>query len=316
MENFSYLASEMKYHALALIVVAIWGITFVCTKVLIGAGLLPAQIFAIRFAIAYLGIWLLCCRRSADRRLLSDNLKDEAVFILLGISGGSFYFLTENTALAHTQACNVSFIVCSAPLITAIFSILIKKSCKGELADSLEDISGRWQLLAGTVLALCGMAAVTFDGNALEFSAKGDLLALCSAFCWGIYSIFMGRMTVKYGSLLATRKVFFYGLLTIIPFIAGRELDHSILLQPQVLGNLLFLSVLASLVCFVLWNKAMVGLGNITATNYVYLNPLFTLFFAMILLGERLTVQSAIGCAAILIGVVLSGMDFHHKGRE
>lgn len=52
----------------------------------------------------------------------------------------------------------------------------------------------------------------------------------------------------------------------------------------------------------------MAGLGNVTSTNYVYLNPLFTLVSAILLLGESLTLQSAAGCAAILAGVVLGGM--------
>ena len=35
-----------RFHLLALLVVAIWGVTFVCTKVLIGAGMAPAAIFS------------------------------------------------------------------------------------------------------------------------------------------------------------------------------------------------------------------------------------------------------------------------------
>ena len=35
-------ARSFRYHLLALAVVAVWGVTFVCTKVLIGAGMQPA----------------------------------------------------------------------------------------------------------------------------------------------------------------------------------------------------------------------------------------------------------------------------------
>lgn len=48
-------------------------------------------------------------------------------------------------------------------------------------------------------------------------------------------------------------------------------------------------------------------LGNVTSTNYVYLNPVFTLLTAMALLGERMTLVAAIGCAAILAGVIWAG---------
>lgn len=293
---------------LAVLVVAIWGVTFTSTKILIGAGLLPAQIFALRFIIAYLGIWVLCLRNRDSRMLFAPTLKDELIFVLLGITGGSFYFLTENTALAYTQACNVSFIVCSAPLITALLTLFVKRFFEGELINGLEDVSGRWQLLVGTVLALAGMAAVIFDGNAVEFSAKGDLLALGAAICWGFYGIFMSQMTSRYGALTATRKVFFYGLVTIIPFLLGTDIDLTVLASPKVWGNLLFLALIASLGCFVLWNKVMSVLGNVTSSNFIYLNPLFTLGSAIVILGERLTFQSGIGCAAILLGVIIAGM--------
>ena len=98
-----------RYHLLALAVVAVWGVTFVCTKVLIGAGMHPVAIFFIRFLMAYAGIWAYIGLTGGDKRLWF-GWKDELVFLLLGITGGSFYFLAENTALAYTQATNVAFL--------------------------------------------------------------------------------------------------------------------------------------------------------------------------------------------------------------
>lgn len=49
--------------------------------------------------------------------------------------------------------------------------------------------------------------------------------------------------------------------------------------------HLLALGVVASLLCFIVWNLVIDKLGNITSTNYVYLNPVFTLITAAILLG-------------------------------
>ena len=48
-------------------------------------------------------------------------------------------------------------------------------------------------------------------------------------------------------------------------------------------------------------------LGNVTSTNYVYLNPVFTLIFASAFLGETMTARGAIGSLAILAGVILAG---------
>ena len=302
--------SRLRYHLLALAVVLVWGITFVSTKVLIGAGLHPVDIFWIRFVLAYIGIWAYILLTGMDRTLWY-GWKEELVFLFLGLTGGSFYFLTENTALAYTQACNVSFLVCSAPLFTAILTLLYRRFGKGRFADSLEKVRVGWPLIGGTFLALFGMALVAFEGSRLKLSPKGDLLAIGAALCWALYSLFMGEMARRYGTVTATRKVFFYGLLTILPFLGveGRTLALEVLGQTAVWGNLLFLGLVASLVCFIAWNRVIDKLGNVTSTNFVYLNPIFTLLTAMILLGERVTPVSALGCASILAGVIWAGSD-------
>ena len=299
---------NLQYHLLALAVVAVWGVTFVCTKVLIGAGMNPVAIFVIRFLLAYAGIWLYIALSGQEVKLWY-GWKEELVFLLLGVTGGSFYFLTENLALAYTQATNVAFLVCSAPLFTILFTLLFKRWGKGRFADGLENIRLGFPLIGGTLLALVGMALVVFDGSRLQLSAKGDWLAIGAALCWAVYSLFMGQMTRDYGTVTDTRKVFFYGLLTILPFLGGYQDSFSpeILGQPLVWTNLLFLGLVASLVCFLLWNLVMDKLGNVTSTNYVYLNPIFTLLSAMALLGERMTLWAGIGCAAILLGVVWAG---------
>ena len=46
--------SNLKYHFVAFLIVSIWGSTFVFTKMLLQAGLSPAQIFTFRFFIAYI----------------------------------------------------------------------------------------------------------------------------------------------------------------------------------------------------------------------------------------------------------------------
>ena len=296
------------YHLLALAVVAVWGVTFVCTKVLITSGMDPAAIFAIRFTLAYAGIWLLTFLQKGDKHVW-NGWKEEAIFLFLGVTGGSFYFLTENTALAYAPASNVAFLVCVAPVITAILTLIYRKVGHGRFVDGLEKIRVGFPLVGGSLLALVGMAVVLFDGARFELSLEGDLLAVGAALCWALYSLFMGQMTREYGAIYASRKVFFYGLLTILPFL-GSCLDSfspAVLGQTHVWGNLLFLGLVASLICFVVWNLVMSRLGNVTSTNYVYLNPVFTLISAMIFLGERMTPLAALGSAAILAGVILAG---------
>ena len=298
----------LRYHLLALAVVAVWGVTFVSTKVLIVAGMRPAPIFLLRFLMAYAGLWLYMLL-AKKRAHIWTGWRDEGIFLLLGVTGGSLYFLTENTALAYTQASNVAFLVCSAPLFTAILTLLYRRYGRSRFARSLEEVRLGWPLVGGTILALAGMALMIFDGHKIELSARGDILAIVAAICWALYSLFMGQMTREYGALAATRKVFFYGLLTILPFLGdcGSSFSADLLRQTTVWGNTLFLGLLASLVCFLVWNVVIDKLGNVTSTNYVYLNPIFTLITAMILLDERMTLPAAVGSLLILAGIIWSG---------
>ena len=211
------------------------------------------------------------------------------------------YFFTENTALEITLATNVSFIVCTAPLLTTILSLWIYKKEKATRG-----------LMAGSLLALVGVALVVYNGSfVLKISPLGDFLTLLAAFSWAFYSLIMRKMSNRYSIIFITRKIFFYGVLTILPafLVHPWQFDITRLLEPAILFNLLFLGVLASLICFVVWNVVLKQLGTIRASNYIYLNPLFTLIGSAFLLGERLTMVALMGAALILGGVYWAGKN-------
>ena len=282
------------YHLIAILTVGIWGLTFISTKVLIEHGLSPQEIFLLRFLMAYLGIWFI-----SPRKLFADNWKDELWLLWGGVTGGSFYFFTENTALEITLATNVAFIVCTAPLLTTILSLLIYKKEKATAG-----------LVGGSLLALVGVALVVYNGHfILKISPLGDFLTLLAAFSWAFYSLIMKKMSGRYRTTFITRKIFFYGILTILPAFILHPWQFSLsgLWQPAVWMNLLFLGVLASLVCFVVWIIILKQLGTVRASNYIYLNPLFTLIGSAVLLDEQFTVMSLMGAMLILGGVYWAG---------
>ena len=282
------------YHLIAILTVTIWGLTFISTKVLIGNGLTPQEIFLLRFAIAYIGIWFI-----SPRRLYAKSWKDEGWLALGGLTGGSIYFLTENTALGITLACNVAFIVCTTPLLTTILALLIYKKERATVP-----------LIGGSLIALAGVALVVYNGHfVLKLSPLGDFLSFLAALSWAFYSLIMRKLFTRYDTVFITRKIFFYGLLTILPafFFSPWQAKFSTIIEPSVLWNLLFLGVLASLVCFVVWNIILKRLGTIQASNYIYLNPLATMMGSAFLLSEPITYMTLIGSGLILGGVYLAG---------
>ena len=61
-----------------------WGVSFISTKVLLESGLHPIEIYIYRFAIAYLAMLLIC-----HKKILSNSLRHEFMFMLCGLFGGS-----------------------------------------------------------------------------------------------------------------------------------------------------------------------------------------------------------------------------------
>ena len=102
--------------------------------------------------------------------------------------------------------------------------------------------------------------------------------------------------------------MFFYGLVTIIPYyiVEPGFPPFHVLVRPEVLWNLLFLSVVASLVCYILWNWVISKLGAVVATNWVYFNPIVTILFAWWLLHEQITLWFLLGSLLIIVGMLLS----------
>lgn len=283
---------KILLNLLALITVVIWATTFISSKILLNT-FTPLEVMFYRFVIAY---FLLLIIHPKFHKI--DSLKEEAMFLLSGITGGSLYFLTENTAVKISQASNVGLIVATAPIITALLAHFFTK---GEKLNK--------NLILGFFIAIFGVFLVMFNGNfMLKLNPAGDILALCAALSWSVYSITTKKFGSKYNSLYLTRKIFFYALLTMIPFLFTSEFNFDIpkLLNFKVISNLLFLGVVASSLCYVIWNYTVDKLGVVKTNNYIYLIPAITLILSVVILHEKITLCSSFGALLIFLGVYVS----------
>lgn len=274
----------------ALFTITVWGSTFISSKKLL-AIYTPAQIMLTRFLLAYCALWLLRPRRLALTR------KQEAVFFLMGLTGCSVYFYTENTALTYTLASNVSIIVAAAPILTAILAHFT-----GEERFHRGTLWGFLTAFSGVVLVVCNGTFV------LKLNPRGDLLALAAAACWAVYSILLRRMGQGLDPVLVTRRTLFWGAVTAIPLavLGGVPFPAAPLLTPVVAGNFLFLGLIGSGLCYVLWNKAFRLLGVVATNNFIYLNPFVTIVTAKLFLNEPISPLALLGAALITLGVVIS----------
>ncbi len=283
-------------HITALFTILVWGTTFVSTKILL-VDFTPIEILFIRFVVGLLALFLIM-----PRIVRWMGWRCEKLFMLAGLFGVTLYYLLENIALTGTLATNVGVIVSVAPFFTAVLERFINKGKPLSL-----------QFVVGFIVAMVGICFISFSETGIHLSFSGDVLALCAAVVWACYSVCMTRISaLGLPTVKATRRVFEYGLLFMIPFlpVLGFAPDASAFLNPINIGNLLFLGLGASAVCFVTWNFSVKRLGAVVTSVYIYLVPVITAVASWIVLGERLVPLALCGVALTIIGLFISQFSF------
>lgn len=280
-------------HLAALLTIFIWGTTFISTKVLL-VDFKPIEILFFRFLIGLVILMLVY-----PKRLKKTSKKQELTFALAGFCGVTLYYLLENIALTYSMASNIGVIISIAPFFTAILSHFVLKE---------EQLNRNF--IIGFIAAMTGISLISFNGSSnFQLNPLGDILALLAALVWAGYSILTKRISeFGYNTVQVTRRTFSYGLIfmlfALIPF--GFELDLQRFNNVVYLGNIVFLGIGASAVCFVTWNFAVKILGAVKTSIYIYIVPVVTVVTSVVILNEQVTLMAFIGTILTLLGLFLS----------
>ncbi len=282
---------ELSGHLIALATICVWGSTFIFSKTLLDV-FTPVQIMLLRFFVAYAVLW--CMYPKTEKTTARDNL---GIFFM-SLFADTVYFLCENNALRYTLASNVSILVASAPIWTAVLAHFFIKGNKL-----------RKNTVYGSLIALVGVALVVFNGTVvLKFNPFGDMLSMAAAICWALYSVMITHYVHRFSSFFLMRRMTFFAILTTLPlaFFMG-ELNMPLyeFADPHKLFCIAFLGIFGSGISYVTWNIATRRLGIVKVNTYIYVNPFVTLVTGALFLHEPITLMSVIGALLIICGVII-----------
>ena len=168
---------------------------------------------------------------------------------------------------------------------------------------------------------------VSLDGVAeLSLHPAGDFMAVASMASWGVYSVLLDTANERgYPQMFVMERAIFWAIVMMAPFVlwgmtgaGGRALDGSFrivlgmdenvkrLMRPENWINIGFLGVMASVASFVLWNHACKVIGVVKVSAWLYLTPVAGVMFAVLMLGERLTVISVLGGIVTTLGAAFA----------
>lgn len=227
------------WHVIALMVVAVWGSTLASTKLLL-ATMTPSQILLYRSVLAWGLLWVM-----SPRLKTWHNVKTEALYITAGLCGITLYFVCENTALIYTYSSNAALLVTASPLFTVLIASFVFKTHAFTKT-----------LLAACLVALIGVGLVLASQPMnLSQGMLGNGLALLGGLVWAFFGFAMATINDDCKAVVRMRKVFGYGIITTILYMALTEqrfINHAMLTSTNLL-HLVYLGGVASALCFVLW---------------------------------------------------------------
>lgn len=281
-----------KGHLAAAVTIMIWGTTFISTKILLQA-FNSAEILFFRFIIGFAAL-----ATAHPRKLRLTDRRQELIFAAAGLCGVTLYYMLENIALTYTMASNVGVIISIAPFFTVLVSHFILKEEKLTI-----------RFFAGFLIAMTGIALISFNGSEFRLNPMGDILAVLAAVVWAFYSVLTRKIgSYGYNVIQTTRRTFLYGIVFMLPFLFLFDVRFGVerLSDIKNLLNIVFLGLGASALCFVTWNIAVKSLGAVKTSVYIYAVPVITVITSMLVLNELLTLMTAMGTLLTLAGLFIS----------
>lgn len=233
--------------------------------------------------------WL---QRAAVRR-------EWAYLSLLGFTGMAAFHCLQYSALNLTTAINVSLILAITPVAIPIMALMF-------WGDRVTPRQG-----LGILMSFAGVAAIVTRGDPVSVLSRGlaagDLVELAAMILWALYSTLVRWRPADLHPNTVLVCSMTPAVLFILPVYLWEDaFVRSMPLTLQSLATVVAVALLASVLAFVFFNRAVESVGPTRAGLFIHLIPLFATAAAVVFLGERLFFYHAIGAASIAVGLYLT----------
>lgn len=272
----------------------VFGFSFMASRIALLHA--PSSIMlAIRFTVAMLVMLLLVC--SGKFRI---DLRGKPVgrFLLMGLCQPVIYFIGETSGITYTNSSFAGIMIATIPVATAILSAVFLH----------EKMSGRtlgW-ILCSVIGAFIISAAQTSSGS---IQLKGVLFLLVAVLSAALFYV-LSRSTAEV--FTPFERTFIMMLLGWVYFTLQAVVQYRGQFMPlmikgftdwHVMLPILYLSVVSSVVAFLLQNYAVTYLPLARITVFENIIPVISVAAGVIFLGEPFSWIQLAGMALILLGV-------------
>ncbi len=286
---------------LLLALVAMWGTSFLLTKVAVAA-IAPLDLVAGRFV---LGTAVLLALLIVTRRRLPAGGRLWLFIVAIALVGNCIPFLLISWGQQRIDSGLAGILMAIMPLTTVMLAHFF---VAGERLNRFK--------AAGFLLGFLGIVVLMGPAVLLELSGSGAVLlsqlsVLGGAVCYAVNTI-IARHRPKSDALVAAAGVSLVACLIMAPVSAATGLPDLSTIPAPALMALAGLGVVSTALATVVYFKLIALAGPSFLSLINYLIPAWAVLAGMLVLGERPDWTAFAGLALILCGIALA----ETKGRK
>jgi drug/metabolite transporter (DMT)-like permease len=282
--------------ACAIAATVLWSGNFIVARGLSDA-IAPLSLAFWRWVVAILVLFPFAIKPLlAQKSWLKENLGYLSIVSLLGVTlfNSLIYYAGQTSS-----AINLSLIAITFP----VFILLLSRIFLAETID--------WNKLVGIVLVAAGILLLISKGEVSVLTEltffQGDIWMLMASLIFAIYSMLLKRKPSGISVPAFQLASFALGLVFLLPFYL-LELYfgavHSFASSAAL--SILYIGIFASLLAFILWNKAIASIGAVNASMVYYSLPIFSGVLAILILDEVVTSLHLYSTLLVLLGIVIA----------
>ncbi len=285
---------------LAIIAMAIWGISFIWEKILLET-FSPLSVIFFRLSLSAIILSVIILFKK-DKEVIPKS--DYKYFFFMAFFEPFCYSIGEVFGLNYISASLASILISLIPVITPVFMFLIYK-------ERLTKMN-----IVGIVLSFVGVSLIVMDRAKLTGTFLGISLMSFAIISAIIYGFIVKHLSDKYSGILIVKTQSIIASFLFLPlfFIFEFKKIHITDFTMSNLSVLFLLAFLCSSLGYIIFTGTIKKIGLSKANLLTNLIPVFTTIFAVIFISESMSLIKSIGIAVVLFGLYFS--QKHEKIKQ
>lgn len=270
---------------------SIWGGMYVVVKVVVDT-VPPLELVWLRYMIAIIALVIIGTITKQSWRI---DKRDWLLIFMIGFIGNTISIVAQEIGTMLSTAQMGAIITATTPAFMVVFArFILKEKITLKKAVSI-------------ILATFGVYMIVGSAHIDSSHQLGGVALLIAALTWSLMSVLIKRVPEQYSQIVVTSYGTLVAIIVLTPLAIPRllKLDFHVMLEPSILGGLLYLGVISTACGFLLWNRGLQMLNAASGGLFFFFQPIVGTFLGWLLLGEQIGVPFWIGTILIFSGVLL-----------